>query len=388
MRSGFSVAVCVFVSAGTALAQSERTTFSDLLKEDAAGRSSLGSFGSSSVEAGGVTQFRFNVNSRDMVGAGEEDTATGFQSRRNTLWFTGSVDRFNYRVQGNFDFATGTFILEDAYFTHEVNENWTVGAGQLYFPVVWENFVTEWHQLAAERSVTDSVFGPGRVQGAWAQWASGRNRAFVAFHDGAATPNTDFTSGAEADYAFSGRFEHMWAGDDWSRFNDFTSFRGGGYAGKVGGAAHWQSGGSTTGTADVDVIMASLDAQAEGDGWNAFVQFIFRDIDVSGGTSFTDYGLVAQGGMFFSDNTEGFARYDAIFPDDDRGNIDDFHTITVGVNHYFTPGSHDAKFTADFQYFLTEQTMSIAPVSTATTLLASGDDSQFAFRGQMQLMLR
>jgi hypothetical protein len=113
---------------------------------------------------------------------------------------------------------------------------------------------------------------------------------------------------------------------------------------------------------------------------------VYRNIDPSGGDNLADMGFLAQAGFFVAPDWELFGRYDIVVPDDDRATGDNFSTVTVGVNHYFVPESHAAKFSADVEFFLDTQSDSIAGASTLTGLLPSDQDSQWALRLQMQLV--
>ncbi len=386
-RHGLIPLLTLMAGAPCALAQTDasRAYAADLLA-DADGRTSTLSAAPSTVEWGGVVQFRYVYNSRDGV-AGGDDTAVGFQNSRTTLWATGTVgEDWIYRVQGNFEREGGAFILEDAFFANKIDENWLVGAGQLYFPVLWEDYVDRWHQLAADVSVLDATFRPGRVQGAFFHYSGDSFRAWGAVHDGAGSVNSDFTSMSESDVAVTGRAEYMWAGE-WARFNDFTSFRGSDFAGKVGACLHWETGGETFATPDRDLVLGTIDAALEGDGWNAFGAFVWVAVDPAMGMSTDDYGFLAQAGVFLSDSTEFFGRYDVVLPDDDRaGDPNSFSTVTVGLNHYFLPESHAAKLTLDTQFFLDEQATSIVPPNSQIGLLSDGSGDQFVVRLQMQIV--
>ncbi|MBL9032910.1 MAG: hypothetical protein JNM80_14535 [Phycisphaerae bacterium] len=375
---------------GSAMAQTaeeSRALTADLLA-DAASRASALAAAPAPVTIGGALQFRYNINSRDNV-PGNEDLATGFQTRLSTLWVTGEVaPGFTYRVQGNFDIDGGTFTLEDAYFLHALGDGgWFIGAGQLYFPVLWEDYVDKWRQLGADYSPTNAAFRPDRVQGAFVHYSSESFRFWGAIDDGAGTANSDYTSMAEADYALTARGEWKFAGQ-WDRFADFTSFKGSDYAGKLGGAAHWQSGGETFATGDMDIFLGTIDVCVEGSGWNAFAAGIYRMIDPSVGNSLDDFGFVLQGGIFVADQWELFGRYDISIPDDnDRpGDFSAFSTVTFGVNHYISPESQSAKLTLDILYSPDKQSESITPSSTITGILADSEGDQFNFRVQMQLI--
>ena len=158
----------------------------------------------------------------------------------------------------------------------------------------------------------------------------------------------------------------------------------------AGAAIHYQTGGSTfasgTGaTPDVDILGLTADFTAEGNGWNAFAAFVTINTDRAGGADTDDFGVVVQGGWFADDAWELFGRYAWTSPDDDTG-LDDFSALTVGVNHYFVPESHAAVFTADLVFFLDEESLGMVPANTENALLASGEDSQFALRAQIQLV--
>jgi hypothetical protein len=359
--------------------------------------------GNNRLEIGGYTQFRYTINNRDTADP-DEDTTTGFDMTRTALEFGGNVANPNlgYYIRGYFDTESdGTFELADAYGTYTFDNGLTMVWGQFLAPVIRERMVDDRMQLAADRSVLADTFDPGYVQGIAFAYSTDNFKVIGSFNDGAGTANTAYYSAADNDYAFTGRVEFKWSGD-WAQFDDFTSWRGTqGYAGMIGGAVHWETSGDTDATPGAttmgaagpgDAFLYSADVSFEGDGWNAFGAFVGRTIDPdSASTSVDDFGAIVQGGVFFTDDWEFFGRWDGIFPDDDATSGDDFHTLTFGANHYFFPGSHAAKFTADVQFSLEDQSgvSSVAGFSVpdqSTGLLPATDDSQWMLRLQMQLV--
>lgn len=362
--------------------------------------------GNNRLEIGGYTQFRYTINNRDTTGA-DEDTTNGFDMTRTALEFGGNVGNENlgYYIRGYFDTEGGSsgggFDLADAYGTYTFDSGATLVWGQFRAPVTREWMVDDRYQLAADRSVVDDAFNGGYVQGIAMTYATDNFKVVGSFNDGAATANTPYYSGAENDYALTGRVEFKWSGD-WAQFDDFTSWRGTeGYAGMIGGAIHWETSGDTDATpggttmgafGPGDTFLYTVDASLEGNGWNVFGAFVGRTIDPDAtSTSTDDFGAVVQGGVFVTDNWELFGRWDGLFPDDDATSGDDYHTLTFGANHYFFPGSHAAKFTADVQFSLEDQSgaSSVAGFSTpdqSTGLLPASDDSQWMLRLQMQLV--
>ncbi|MCC7388888.1 MAG: hypothetical protein IT431_08975 [Phycisphaerales bacterium] len=359
--------------------------------------------GNNRLEIGGYTQFRYTLNNRDTSGA-DEDLTNGFDMVRTALEFGGNVGNPNlgYYIRGYFDTAdSGSFSLNDAYGTYTFDNGLTMVWGQFLAPVLRERNVDERYQLAADRSITGDTFDPGYTQGVAFAYTADNFKFIGSANDGASTANTPYYSSSENDWALTGRVEFKWSGD-WAQFDDFTSWRGtDGYAGMLGAGVHWETSGDTdadpgtvtTGaTGPGDLILYTVDVSVEGNGWNAFGAFIGRTIDPESASDSTDdFGAVAQAGVFLSDNWELFGRWDSIFPDDDSTSGDDYHTITFGGNYYFFPGSHVAKFTADVQWALEDQTgaSAVAGFSApdqSTGLLTAATDDQWMLRLQMQLV--
>jgi hypothetical protein len=342
-----------------------------------------------SVNVHGYTQLRYNVNYRRDSGLDANDNkwTVGFQNARTDLNVSGNIANENWGYFVVFEFSDATSdsaTLLDAYGSYRMGNGWRWTFGQFKLPLFREELVGDQYQLFADRSVTNSLFTQMRSQGIQLDLERDAFQFFVAFSDGIRTLNTDFTSGAEADWAFTGRVNWKWAGD-WKQAKDFTSFQNSEYFGMVGGAAHYQQGGDTIGTADVKVFDATIDASLEGNGWNVFAAGIYNHNDPSAGTDTDNFGFVVQGGIFVAPQWELIAGYDLIVPDNDLPINDNFSTIRGGFNYYFVPESHAAKLTVDVSYFLDNPTNSIAPTSTLTGLLPSNRDGQWNIRAQMQL---
>jgi hypothetical protein len=384
----------------TASAQAQSTldtsrAYSAELLADSAGRTStLAQPAAPLVQIGGQIQFRYLINFRDEVpvvpgGAEENDVSTGFQTRRTKLEAKGEVsDGWSYFVQINADEDGGSVGLQEAWVKYQINEQSTLQWGQLKLPLLREELVSSKRQLAAERSVTNEVFTQDRSQGVQYGWDGESMRFRVAFSDGLDTENTDFNSAGEADFAFTGRFEYKGSGD-WKQFDDFTSWQGSPFAWMVGGAAHYQNGGSTNNSFDHDLVQVTVDGSLEGNGWNAFAAFIYRMADITGSIDADDYGFLVQGGVFLNPQWELFGRLDWINADGVFAPAgEDFTSITAGVNYYVIPESHAAKFTGDFVYFVDNpsETAIVFSPDTGVGLLDTAEDGQFVIRLQFQLL--
>ncbi|MGE3109753.1 MAG: hypothetical protein AB7G11_06715 [Phycisphaerales bacterium] len=338
----------------------------------------------------GLVQFRYFANFRSDNNSNEFEH--GFQTQFTKIRFSGNIvdSKWLYNVEGNFEHDGGSFVLEDAWVAYKLSPEWLALWGQVKAPVLREWMVDDRYQLAAGRSITQQAFNHGRSQVAGVQYTGADFMAAAFFSDGAGSANTDFTSSAEADWSLSARAAWKFAGD-WAAFNDFTSFKGSKFAGMLGGAVHFQGSQNTSAITDTDtkVLLYTVDAQFEGDGWNCFGAFIGRNIEfrsMGSDTDVDDFGVVLQGGFFLSEMDELFARYDVVIPDSDRaGDPDPFSTLTVGWNHYIA--RHAAKFTLDLQYAFDAITDTAAvPTDTETGLLGDVDDGEIIARAQFQLL--
>ncbi|MCC7388889.1 MAG: hypothetical protein IT431_08980 [Phycisphaerales bacterium] len=344
----------------------------------------------------GQVQFRYNLNSRDTT-APDEDLSNGFSARRTKLGFEGVVaDEFDFKIVGAFDRDGGAFELEDAILSREFDNGIQLTWGQFKSPFMREESTSSSVQLAADRSAMNEVFNQDRTQGVQLGYEGDQFRVMGMVSDGFKTPNTPYYATAESDVALTGRVELKLGDAAWKIHKDFTSFREGATGALIGAALHWQTMGETANTdsfggtapTDADMVSYTIDAGYEGGGWNLFGAFVGRNSDTSGGPDYDDFGAMLQGGVFLTDRWELFGRWDAVFPDDSRSAGEDFHTLTVGANHYFFPGSHAAKFTADMQWFLDDQagSGSIVRVNEGIGLAPTSEDDQLSFRLQMQLL--
>ncbi len=372
----------------------DAASHTSLLDGDAAGASSgfkNGKFyitdgGANTLNFEGFTQFRYIVDVRkDQPNNG--DVTDGFQARRTRLIFNGTVfdKNLSFQIQGDFDRGSGNFTQLDAYAKYAWDNGVYAKWGQFKEALLHEELVSDQYQLAVERSVVNTVFTANRVQGVEVGWSNGKQfRAMGGFNDGINSLNTDYNSAVESDYAVSGRGEWMFAGDDFKRFDDYTSWKGGSFAGLAGAAVHFQDGGQTGFTVDRSVFEATADVSVEGDGWNAAVAGVMRRTEPNGAAATTDYGFLGQGGIFITDQLELFARYDVVIPDVG----DPFNTVTGGATYYFSPQSHAVQLSADLSYYLDDTTTSpvIPAGNTGTGFLVDPNGGQWSLRIQMQIM--
>lgn len=360
-------------------------------QEGTAGKDSSGIFiksGDTKLSATGFMQFRYYMNFRDEAGD-NDDLTNGFTTRRTRVSVLGNLTKeLSFRVDVDAAAATGNVgTTADVWMDYKFDDNWSLKLGQFKPPLLKEELVGDPNQQFVERSVVNAVFTGSRTEGIQLSYKGDSFRGWAMLNDGLKASNTNFTSESESDYALTGRVEFMWAGDDWKRFDRLSSWRENEYAGMIGAAVHYQDGGETLGTTDQSTLVYTIDSLTQGDGWNIYIAGVGRNTEPASGSSFDDFGALVQGGLFVSDQTEIFARYAFVSPDDNRVNGNDFNEIGAGVGYYFFPKSTSAKFTADVNWSLDDQAGSSAIVRPATNdgFLASSEDDQFYLRLQMQV---
>jgi len=389
--AGAALSLSVAATAQTSTMDQSRSYASELMSDASTRTSSLAPAAQDfTVNVHGYTQFRYNWNQRDDNNL-TDDATIGFQNARTDVNLSGNIvnENWGYFVDWEWSDASDSSgaTLLDAFGYYKMGNGWSVKFGQFKLPLYREELVGDTYQLFADRSVTNTYFNQARSQGVQVAYEGDQFRFAGAFSDGLQTANTDFNSSSEADWAITARGEFKWAGD-WKQAKDFTSFRNSDFFGMVGFAGNYQQGGDTFNTADVDLWALTVDLSVEGNGWNVFAAFNWANVDPNAGDSFDDMSFQVQGGVFVSEDWELVAGWDWLIPDSDRvGGDSEFSTIRFGANHYFVPDSHAAKLTLDFSWFLDAQSdCAIAIPSTLTGLLASGQDSQWNLRGQVQLM--
>jgi hypothetical protein len=312
--------------------------------------------GNNRLTIGGAVQTRFNINVRDDSVVGDtNDLTTGFENSLTRLRASGTVgtSQLGYKVQATFTDLSGGFAqIDDAYGTWDFQNGWNLKFGQFNLPVIREIMVGAEDHLGSDFSVSSVFFGQGYSQGIQAGYTGEQFRAMVAFSDGAGTANTTFESDLESDYAFSLRLEGLLMGSNWNQFNTYTSWQSeSGDGVLLGGAVHWQDGGETGGTLDNEVLLYTIDATWEGPGYNLTGAFYGNTIETPGASQ-DNLGAMIQGGFFFNDQFEGFARYEGFFLDNTVFTNDEANFAFVGVNYYVLPETNAAKFTAQLGYAL------------------------------------
>ena len=192
------------------------------------------------------------------------------------------------------------------------------------------------------------------------------------------TGGTDPLAVPTAEFAFTVRGEYLIKGR-WDAFSDFTSAKGDKRSMMVGGALHFQTADDdAAGVADVDLMVLTLDFSGEFGGSNVFAAVILVSADGPTGST-SPLAFVIQGGYYFSDEWEGFARLE--WSDTDGIATDDILILTIGATRYIS--GHNLKWTTDIGIGL-DPVPDTVPI--ANWRGDGGEDGQIVIRSQFQLV--
>lgn len=328
----------------------------------------------------GRLQFRYVYNNQDNSA---DDNRWGFEMRRTRLQFAGHVinPNWTYQIQGDFNRDGGGFTLLDGVIGHKFENGMTVRVGQFKAPFNREELVSSSRQLAVDRSLVNSRFNVGRVQGIELATQLGENiRIAGMISDGARSLNTPWQT-YDTEFAITGRVDFLAAGN-FRQFADFSSWDGEEFGLLIGAAAHYQKDeyGTIAGP-EVEDFRWTIDGSAKFGNFSLFAAVIGRHLSADNAADADQYGIVVQGGLFIVPNEwEIFARYE--WGDDDTSS-EDLSVLTGGVTRYWA--RHNLKWTTDVGYGLNQVSSGWASSSLGWRADPAGEDGQLVVRSQLQL---
>jgi hypothetical protein len=288
-------------------------------------------------------------------------------------------------VSGGDNYAGG-IGLENAYIERELGSGFSVRVGQFKSPLLREWLVSSKYQLAAERSIVNTLFSTGWTQGVELDWHNDQFHTALSYNDGANNGNLGSASSTNnqnstnigvgsAQWAFTGRLEWLAFGN-WKQMNGFSSMRGEAAGLLLGGGLNWQRGGQdytdtqvvndpngatpASGNSDATFLTWTLDATWNLGGASIYGAWMMNtSYSIPGGREdIHTFGALVQGAYFISDTVELFARWEWMNTEQTNGNSPaaniDFNNSndayvnnigTVGLNWYLHGRS--VKFTSD-----------------------------------------
>ena len=337
----------------------------------------------------GQLQVRFVYNHQN--DSPTDDDRSGFEIRRAKIFFSGHVvdPTWEYQVELEADRSTGNFTLgENGWIQKDFGNGWNVRTGQFKAPFLHEELVSSKRLFAVERTLVNSQFTAGVLQGVQLGYEGDCWRAYAAFHDGNNSKNTAW-SVQDTEYAFSGRAEWRASGE-WKYLDDYTSFKGDPGGTLLGAAIDYSrqefgTGGPLPGAfnnAEVANTGLTVDATVKFGGASIAGAVIYRTLQTDTASPDQDqWGAFIRGGYFICDSCELYAQYE--WGDLDSGG-DDLSVITFGFNKYWD--RHNLKWQTDVGYGLNPVDAAWAQESAGYRADAPGQDGQIVVRSQLQLL--
>ncbi|HEX2972057.1 MAG TPA: porin, partial [Tepidisphaeraceae bacterium] len=110
-----------------------------------------------------MADFRDDANEDD--GDNSDDIENGFETRRMKLSLEGTAfsPDLTYKFQWRTNTDGGDVTLEDAWARYMFSDDWGFRLGQFKDPVFHEELTSSKYQLAADRSMVNSILGIGEA---------------------------------------------------------------------------------------------------------------------------------------------------------------------------------------------------------------------------------
>jgi hypothetical protein len=328
----------------------------------------------------------------------------GWELPRTRVTFRGHVfsPDITYLVRGDWARDGGEDTLLDAWVRYHLNDQLSVRFGQFKLPFNREELVGPAYQQAIERSLVNESLNIGRSQGIEFTYTDRSNRFSLATSDGATDdflgggltgndPANSIWSDSDVEWAFAARYEQLVAGS-WDQFAQLTSPPGEPFGLMWGVGGHVQRGeytGAPSAARNEDRWFGlTADVSAEFGGANLFGSIIYQYYDDAQFGIFNVYGIVLQGGTYFTEKLEGYARFEyGHVSDDIPFDFTDLWLLTIGANYYID--GQDLKLSADIGFGFDQVDPawgSSGSIAGWRVDLGSGADPQVVFRTQFQLM--
>ncbi|MFN9125646.1 MAG: porin [bacterium] len=354
--------------------------------------------GGTSATLSVLQQVRWTFNSRNgtippFLGTNETH---GFQNKRTRLAVAGNVvdPSWSYKIAYYFDytgdpeFYTAPFVpangpvLADAWIAKDLGNGFTVTAGQFQSAHNASLEIDAGNLQFIDRSTVAYYFNLGYTQGVKLSWESDALRVQALYGNGPYTQNRAFAPGSPGyEYGLGARVDWKLAGD-WRQFGDQQSWRGEGFAMRVGGAVEWDKINTPGGA---NAFMATVDGAIDFGGANLFAAGYLFDPQ---GDGQIPLGFELGGGVFVSDGVELVARYEYGDLDGQATSITDnaFSAVTAGANWYFA--RNRAKLQGAFGYAfdpIVSGQWTKEGASNNWLQDASGEDGQWTVQAQISV---
>ena len=269
-----------------------------------------------------------------------------------------------------------------AFLQYNMGNKWSLRIGRQYIATTREDWMWGDDIMTTEFSAHDFTFALGAANGFQASYLAKRQRFWLALSDGAIVAKGAATGEDPSDIALSGRWEYQLSGSDWSVWDDIIGRKGRsqGVLLGLGGVYQFEEAQSS-----VDrVAQLNADISFNGNGYQAILAASLTQFEPSVGEAFNNYGMLVQGGYFFTTHMQTYAQYNLISPGDQPGDLETFHSIGAGVNYFPFIWANRWKFSAEIAHMFDTLNKTIVAPSTSLGWLESDEAGQSYLRLQAQ----
>lgn len=235
--------------------------------------------------------------------------------------------------------------------------------------------------MTTEFSVHDVTFALGAADGLQAIYEAGQQRFWFGLSNGSAAAQTAANE-EQSDLALNGRWEYQLSGSDWSVWDDIIGRKGRSKGVLLGLGGVYQL---EKDTSILDrVAQLNADISFNGDGYQAILAASWTRHEPRAGDAYNNYGIFAQGGYFITAHTQTYTQYNLISPGDQPGDLETFHSISVGVNYFPFIWANRWKFSTEIAHMFDTLNKTIVAPSTSLGWLESDEPGQTYLRLQAQ----
>jgi len=342
------------------------------------------------LNIGAYTQARYDINWRDAP-VGEDDVEEGFSLNRTRIFLEGQfTPAFDYHFRFNID-DDSEFSLLVAYLQYNIGNKWSVRAGRQFIATSREDWMLAQDTLTTEFSPNDFTFALGTAMGIQANYQAERTRFWLSLNDGSVGAKRDFPDAETSDFGLTGRWEYQIAGRDWSSWDDQVGRRGRPRGVLLGFAGGYQTQDDTSGFDQGGQFQA--DVSFNGSGYQAMIAGSWTWQEPVAAESYSNYGLLVQGGYFIAEHWQVYGQYNFISPGDQPSSptcspplckLEPFNSITAGISYFPFLWTNRWKFSAEVAHLFDALNATIVKPSGSLGWLASDESGQTYFRIQAQ----
>ena len=312
-----------------------------------------------------------------------QNIVKGYTINRTRIYLTGSyTEKLSFAIVTNIG-GDGKYNLQQVYLSWAINDRYILNLGNQFVASSREDWMDPANILSMQCSANDAVFALGTSFGALL-YSRPRNhmRWWVSLSNGLYGWNRERTQANQSDYMIGGRYEYALRGNDWTIWDDLVGRRGRSTDILFGTAVNYVQ--QTYGKIKDYALQVNLDATFNGNGYQVLVAGVWTRQYLENILGFNQYGLYMQGGYFFTNTFQAYARYDLVSPGNMGGNLEVYSAPGIGINIYPFHFTNKWKFTVEYNHLYSTMNKTIVAGDLPLGFVNSDYYGQRSFRFQLQ----